>query len=147
MENIVHHMTGEADEDTMSEWSSLRSSGSPSDLGSSVARSRNPFGGQMSPLNEVQLVHPDANVDEGGSHEDRFVGLTVEDVQPSHMVVPQGIMRGRKEGFEPDADDHVGSIPAGGNKAVPPEVAAMPDGQDEPTPCTEYSSATANEGG
>lgn len=46
--NIVHHMTGEADEDTMSAWGSLEGVGSPTDL----SHRRNSFGLQMASFSE-----------------------------------------------------------------------------------------------
>lgn len=51
--NIVHHMTGEADEDTMSAWDSLGGVGSPAELGSSLARRRSSVGSQMASFAEA----------------------------------------------------------------------------------------------
>lgn len=52
--NIVHHMTGEADEDTMSAWGSL-GSGSPGEPAPSVVRQRGYFGTQAMPLSHEPL--------------------------------------------------------------------------------------------
>lgn len=58
LSNIVHHMTGEADEDTMSAWGSLEGGGSsPTDF----SRKRNSFDPQMAPLGEGPFDDLDDN--------------------------------------------------------------------------------------
>lgn len=61
--NIVHHITGEADEDTMSAWESLNGGGgggggpgSPTDMGPLSLRRRSSFGQQMTSFMENPLV-------------------------------------------------------------------------------------------
>ena len=46
--NIVHHMTGEADEDTMSAWGSVGSAGTPAELMPSPGRRRSFLATQIS---------------------------------------------------------------------------------------------------
>lgn len=58
--NMVHHMSGEADEDTMSAWSSLGGSGgglaSPGEIGPALSlRRRSSFGMQMASFSENPL--------------------------------------------------------------------------------------------
>ncbi|CAM9661521.1 unnamed protein product [Ectocarpus fasciculatus] len=80
--NIVHHISGEADEDTMSAWSSLAGgggggAGSPTELGTAPSlRRRGSFGMQMAPCSEdppfdfrndkISLDEELANVGRGG---------------------------------------------------------------------------------
>lgn len=89
MANIVHHITGEADEDTMSAWSSLAGgggggAGSPTELGTAPSlRRRGSFGMQMASCSEeppfdfrndkISLDEELANVGRGGDESEDVV--------------------------------------------------------------------------
>lgn len=97
--NIVHHMTGEADEDTMSAWGSLGSAGTPAEhvpspgcRRSFIATQAPDFG--VTPVEPVELRGKN---DTGGSGESVNDDLTTGEVDIGDQVVPRG-GDGRKQG-------------------------------------------------
>lgn len=113
LENIVHHMTGEADEDTMSAWGSLGGVGSPAELGLSLARRSGPFGLQMASFNKAPDLELDGNLDVGGKGTDVVNELVVARVKPGKEMTPERERRGgggreekeeEQEGVQIDGD-------------------------------------------
>lgn len=97
--NIVHHMTGEADEDTMSAWGSLGSAGTPAELVPSPGRRRSFLATQVSDFG-VSAVEPAelrGKNDTGGSGGSVNDDLTIGEVDVGDQVVPRG-RDGREQG-------------------------------------------------
>ena len=97
--NIVHHMTGEADEDTMSAWGSLGSAGTPAEHVPSPGYRRS-FLATQAPdvgVTPVEPVELHGKNDTGGSGESVNDDLTIGEVDIGNQVVPRG-GSGRKQG-------------------------------------------------
>lgn len=129
MANIVHHMSGEADEDTMSEWGSLRGANSPVEITNSLSRRHGPISQHMPSFAESHL---DDGMGEGNGtiFDERRGG----DVQPSVADAVLGIIQ-----LGHTATGDVAQV--GGDKEVGEDLPPDPEELPAPVPSDEHIAA------
>lgn len=140
--NIVHHMTGEADEDTMSAWGSLEGVGSPADL----SRRRNSFGLQMTSFSEGPFEDVDDSRSTGLSQ--LVSKVTAEETAILGKKVGTGIFEGTvgRETVQVDEDMGAGDIAGEDTTAAggiqPEDAVIAADNEDDEPPVAVRAPAT-----